>query len=176
MRQQSRLRNQIHGLIILHFHICNLLRNLYQPTKYHIICFLSYLKVSPHLWWYNSRALFLSKWSRTQACPPFNMHWLRCTDSLRKFYRCSQKLTDCYRHYPKNIIIRYKDRHIMEKNMFGDLTYSSGFQYMYYHLSRDHAVRKNPIFQNNPIVCASPEDFTHFNNDLELNPWYVRLA
>ena len=101
MRQQSRLRNQIHGLIILHFHICNLLRNLYQPTKYHIICFLSYLKVSPHLWWYNSRALFLSKWSRTQACPPFNMHWFRCTDSLRKFCRCSQKLTDCYRHYPK---------------------------------------------------------------------------
>ena len=38
-KQQSCLRNQIHGLIILHFHIYNLLRNLYQLTKYNPICF-----------------------------------------------------------------------------------------------------------------------------------------
>lgn len=39
---------------------------------------------------------------------------------------------------------------------------------MYYHLSRDHVVRKNPNFQNNLYVYASPEAFTHFNNDLDL--------
>ena len=56
----------------------------------------------------------------------------------------------------------------MGKNIFGDLTYSSDFQFTYYHLSRDHVVRKNPNFQNNPYVYASPEAFMHFHNDLEL--------
>ena len=56
----------------------------------------------------------------------------------------------------------------MWKNIFGDLKYSSDFLFMYYHLSRDHVVRKNPNFQNNPCVYASHEAFTHFNNDLEL--------
>ena len=49
IKQQSRLRNLIHGLIILHFHIYNLLHNLYQLTKYNTICFLSHLKASRHL-------------------------------------------------------------------------------------------------------------------------------
>ena len=49
IKPQSRLRNQIHGLIILHFHIYNLLRNLYQLTKYNTICFLSHLKAFCHV-------------------------------------------------------------------------------------------------------------------------------
>ena len=56
----------------------------------------------------------------------------------------------------------------MGKNIFGDLMYSSNFQFTYYHLSRDHVVRKNPNFQNSPYVYASPEAFMDFNNDLEL--------
>ena len=41
IKQQSHLRNQIHGLIILHFHIYNvrLLRKLYQLPKYNTIVF-----------------------------------------------------------------------------------------------------------------------------------------
>lgn len=77
---------QIHGLIILHFHICNLLHDLYQLTKYSTICFLLISKcpVTYHdTTWYHSRPLFLSKWSGTQACPPFNMNWFRCQIVLK---------------------------------------------------------------------------------------------
>ena len=56
----------------------------------------------------------------------------------------------------------------MGENIFGDLTYSSDFQFTYYHLNRDHVVRKNSNFQNNLYLYASPEAFMHFNNDLEL--------
>ena len=82
-KQQSCLRKQIHGLIILHFHIYSLLRNLYQLTKYNPICFLSHLKASHHLWWYDSRALFLSKCSRIQVCSPFNTNWFCCQIVLK---------------------------------------------------------------------------------------------
>ena len=56
----------------------------------------------------------------------------------------------------------------MGENIFGDLTYSSDFQFMYYYLSRDHVVRKNPNIQKHPYVYASPEAFMHFNTDLKL--------
>ena len=82
INQLSRLRNQIHRLIMLHFHICNLLCNLYQLTKYNITCFLSQHKASRQLWWYHSRALFLSKWSRAQAYLSFNMNWFHCQIEL----------------------------------------------------------------------------------------------
>ena len=88
----------------------------------------------------------------------------------------SKKFTDCYIRYPKNIIIRNRDRRIMGKNIFGDLTYSSGFQFMYCHKCRDYVVRKNPNFQNNPYVYTSPEAFTHFNNDLELKTMICRAG
>ena len=68
---QARIR-QVHGLIILHFHICKPLHDLYQLTKYNTICFLLI-----------SKCLFLSKWSGTQACPPFNMNWFRCQIVLK---------------------------------------------------------------------------------------------
>ena len=73
---------QIHGLIIPHFYICNLLRSLYQLTKYNTICFLSHLKAFRHRRWYQSIAMFLSKWSGTQAGPPFNMNWFCCQIAL----------------------------------------------------------------------------------------------
>ena len=57
----------------------------------------------------------------------------------------------------------------MGKNIFGDIRYLSDFQFTYYDLSRDHAVKKNTNFQNNPYVVASPEAFMHFNNELKLN-------
>lgn len=49
IKQQSLLRNQIHGLIIPHFYIYNLLCNLYQLTEYNAIRFLFHLKVSHYI-------------------------------------------------------------------------------------------------------------------------------
>ena len=76
-------------------------------------------------------------------------------DRVRKCYGCSQRLNDCYKHYRKNIIIWHRDRRIMGKNIFGDLAQSSDFQFTYYHLNRDHLIRKNPNFQNNAYIYAS---------------------
>ena len=106
------------------------------------------------------------KWNSSMST--FQYELVPLPDNVRKCYGCSQSLTDCYRHYPQNIIIRHRDRRIMGKNIFGDLTYSSDFQFTYYHLNRDHVVRKNSNFQNNLYLYASPEAFKHFNNDLEL--------
>ena len=83
IKQQSQI-NQIHVLIVLHFHIYNLLCNLYKLTKYNTVCLLSHLKASCDLWRYASRALFLRKWSGTDACPPFNMNWFRCQIVLER--------------------------------------------------------------------------------------------
>lgn len=98
----------------------------------------------------------------------FRYELVPLADSVRKCYGYSQKFSDCCRHYSKNIIIRYRDRRIKRKNVFGYLTYSSDFQVTYYHLSRNHVVRKSPNFQNNPYVYVCPESFARFNNDLEL--------
>ena len=106
------------------------------------------------------------KWNSSMST--FQYELVPLPDNVRKCYGCSQSFTDCYRHYPKNIIIRHRDRRIMGKNIFGDLTYSSDFQFTYYHLSRDNVVRKNPNFQNSLYVYASPEAFMHYNNDLAL--------
>ena len=106
------------------------------------------------------------KWNSSMST--FQYELVLLPDSVRKCYGYSQRFNDCYRHYPKNFIIWHKDGRIMGKSIFGDLTYSSDFQFTYYHLSRDHAVRKSPNFRNNPYVYAPPKAFTHFNNDLEL--------
>ena len=113
------------------------------------------------------------KWNSNMST--FQYELVPMPASVRKCYGCSQSFTDCYRHYPKNIIIRHRDRCIMGKNIFRDLTYSSDFQFTYYHLSRGHVVRKNPNFQNSPYVYASPDAFMHFNKNLELKTFWELL-
>ena len=68
----------------------------------------------------------------------------------------------------QNIIVRQRGRRIIGKTYFGDLKDSSDFQFTYYHLSSDHVVRKNSIFDNSSYVYVSPEAFTYFNYDLKL--------
>ena len=149
IKQLSRLRNQILGLIILYFHIYNLSRNLYQLTKHNTICFLSHLKVSRHLWWYHSRALFLSKWSGSQACPPVNTNPFRCQIALEsvmgagKVSLIATGIIPKY-HYPAERLTYYGEKHIWWSYV--------QFWFPIYVLSRDHVVRKNPNSQNNSYV------------------------
>ena len=159
-------RSQIDGLIILHFHIYILLRNLYQLTKYNNLFSVPPQSIPSLMMPLQSPVSQQIKWNSSMS--PFQYELVPLPDSVTTCYECSLRLTDCYRYYPKNIIIRHRNRRIMGKNIFGDLTYSSDFEFTYYHLSRDHPVRKNPNFQNNPYVYASPKAFVHFNNDLEL--------
>ena len=113
------------------------------------------------------------KWNSSMSTFQYKMVLL--PNNVRKCYGCSQSSTDCYRHHPKNIFIRHRDRRITGKNISGDLTCSSDFQFTNYHLSRDHAVRKIRNFENNPYVYASPEAFMHFN-PLRAKGVYIRLC
>ena len=65
---------------------------------------------------------------------------------------------------------------LWKKSIFGDLTYSSDFQFRYYLLSRDHIVRKNPNFHNNPFVYASTEAFTQYQGPLSFSDFSFFFA
>ena len=67
-------------------------------------------------------------------------------DSVKKCYGCSlggaKGSMIVIGINPKTLLSVIEIDQLWEKNIFGDLTYSSDFQFTHYHLSRDHIVRK----------------------------------
>ena len=154
IKQQYRLYNQIHGLIILHFHIYNLTQPIpADQIRHNSFSVPPQSILSPMMTPLQSPVSQQMKWNSSMSTFQYKMVLL--PNNVRKCYGCSQSSTDCYRHHPKNIFIRHRDRRITGKNISGDLTCSSDFQFTNYHLSRDHAVRKIRNFENNPYVYAS---------------------
>ena len=88
---------QIHGLIIPHFHICNLLRSLYQLTKYNTIPPQSIS--SPTMIPVHCHVSQQMKWNSSRST--FQYELVLLPDSVRKCYGCSQRFNDCTGIVPK---------------------------------------------------------------------------
>ena len=79
----------------------------------------------------------------------FQFELVPLPNSVRNCYDCSQRFTNFYRHYSQNIIVQHRDQQIMGKSRFGDLAFSSDFQFLYYcvRLCSDYAVIKILTFK-----------------------------
>ncbi len=63
-----------------------------------------------------------------------------------KCYGCGQTFAEKYRSSPYNIIVRHVDRRIRGRDASGNIVYNQDFTNTYYHLSKDHILKKNPAF------------------------------
>jgi hypothetical protein len=63
-----------------------------------------------------------------------------------KCYGCGQKFAQKYRSSPYNIIIKHVDRRIRGRDASGNIVHNQDFTNTYYHLSKDHILKKNPTF------------------------------
>ena len=61
-------------------------------------------------------------------------------------YGCGQNFAEKYRSSPYNIIVKHVDRRIRGRNASGNIVYNQDFTNTYYHLSKDHILKKNPTF------------------------------
>ena len=81
---------------------------------------------------------------------------------IKNCYSCGTPFADKYRSSPFNLLTRHVDRKVTGKNDYtGQLNYSREFSNTYYHLSRNHIQRKNPVFNG----------FVYISTDLYLRVW-----
>jgi len=66
---------------------------------------------------------------------------------IKNCHGCGTPFADKHRSSPFNLVVRNGDRRVTGKNDYtGQLNYSRDFSNTYYHLSRNHIERKNPVF------------------------------
>ena len=66
--------------------------------------------------------------------------------NVAKCYGCGQNFAEKYRSSPYNIIVKHVDRRIRGRDASGNIVYNQDFTNTYYHLSKDHILKKNPAF------------------------------
>ena len=70
-------------------------------------------------------------------------------------YSCHSKFSDSKRAFPSNFVIKHRDRRITGRSPSGKLMIATECQCTYYHFSKDHVAKKNPMFLFNPTVHIS---------------------
>ena len=70
-------------------------------------------------------------------------------------YGSHSKFLDSERAFPSNLVIKHGDRLITGRSPTGDLLVAADYQCTYYHFSKDHVAKKNPMFLFNPTVHIS---------------------
>lgn len=81
--------------------------------------------------------------------------------AVKKCYGCGNAFVSKFRKSPHNLIVKHLDWRISGKSPQGNLTYSADFCNTYYHPSRAHVQRKNPIFTG--LVYISAELYSSLN-------------
>lgn len=69
-----------------------------------------------------------------------------------KCHGCSQNFADKYPSSPYYIVVKHVDRRIPGRDAGGKIVYNQDFTNTYYHLSKDHIEKKNPVFDGNVFV------------------------
>ena len=88
---------------------------------------------------------------------PSHYEIITLLNNVQKYYGCGRRFADCYRIFPNNLIVRYRDRRIVGMSITGQPIVNRDFQYTYYHLKKNHIARKNPVSPQNPVVFATPD-------------------
>ena len=70
-------------------------------------------------------------------------------------YGCHSKFLDLERAFPSNLIIKHRDCRITGRSPKGELLIAADYQCTYYHFSKDHIAKKNPMFLFNLTVHIS---------------------
>ena len=70
-------------------------------------------------------------------------------------YGYHSKFLDLERAFPSNLVIKQKDRCITGRRTTGELLVAADYQCTYYHFSKDHVAKKNPMFLFNPTAHIS---------------------
>ena len=70
-------------------------------------------------------------------------------------YGYHSKFLDLERAFPSNLVIKHRDCHITGRSPTGELLIAADHQCTYYHFSKDHVAKKNPMFLFNPTVHIS---------------------
>ena len=71
-------------------------------------------------------------------------------------YSCHSKFSDSKRAFPSNFVIKHRDRLITGRSPTGKLMIATDCQCTYYHFSKDHVAKKNPMQETfNPTVHIS---------------------
>ena len=149
-RSQSQTNNLLNSQLENSFHssqnslLSSTQTNLFQPSP---------PMVQPLFW--------------NSGMSPYKYELVPLPQNVVKCYGCGHKFVDSYRTYPNNLIIRHRDRRIIGKNQFGGFEISPDFQFTYYHLKKEHVVKKNPEFENNPIVYTTSTAYACFMKEKE---------
>ena len=102
-------------------------------------------------------------WNASMSPHPYIL--IPLPPNVQKCYGCGQRFADCYRQFPRNFVVRHRDRRIIGMDGNGQPVLNKNFQFTYYHLKRDHIVRKNPLFMNNPVVFVPPDVYQILSDD-----------
>ena len=70
-------------------------------------------------------------------------------------YGYHSKFLDLERAFPSNLVIKHRDCRITGRSPTGELLIAADHQCTYYHFSKDHVAKKNPMFLFNPTVHIS---------------------
>ena len=86
---------------------------------------------------------------------PYPYEIIVLPNNISVCYGCHSKFLDSERAFPSNLAIKHKDCRITGRRPTGELLVAADHQCTYYHFSKGHVAKKNPVFLFNPIVHIS---------------------
>ena len=87
-------------------------------------------------------------------------------------YGCHSKFLDSEKAFPSNLVIKHRDRRITGRSSTGELLTAADYQCTYYHFSKDHVAKKNPVFLFNPTVHISGAFYKQLTQFVEVQQMF----
>ena len=87
-------------------------------------------------------------------------------------YGYHSKFLDSKKAFPSNLVIKHRDRRITGRSSTGELLIAADYQCTYYHFSKDHVAKKNPMFLFNPTVHISGAFYKQLTQFVEVQQMF----
>ena len=101
----------------------------------------------------------VEEWNSSMS--PYHYEIIALPTNVQKCYGCGQRFADCYQIFPNTLIVRHRDRRIMGMSNTGQPIVNKGFEYIYYHLKKNHIARKI-LYLHKIQLCLPRQTFINF--------------
>ena len=103
---------------------------------------------------------------------PYRYEIVVLSSNVSVCYGCHSKFLDSERAFPSNLVIKHRDRRITGRSSTGELLIAADYQCTYYHFSKDHVAKKNPMFLFNPTVHISGAFYKQLTQFVEVQQMF----